>query len=125
MNYSSQITFLYYQDLTYGALFMKDVLGLEQVMDQGFAQVYKVSEKAFLGIVKKDNRLDIKEDTLISLTSKNLINDYNHIKQKEVFHLTDIKDFPQIPLQSFFFEDKEGHHFEIQEFKNIEDQLRF
>ena len=125
MNYTSQITFIYYEDFSYGEKFIKSVLGLKLVMDQGFAQVYEVNNKAFLGIVKKEDRSMIKEDTLISLTTKTLHQDYKMIQEKEVYQLTEIKDFPQIPLQSFFFEDKEGHHFEIQQFQNIIDQDRF
>lgn len=125
MTYSSLITFLYYEDFSYGETFFNNVLRLKKVMDQGFAIVYQVSEKAFLGIVKKEHRENVKEDTLISLTTKSLKQDYEYIKSKEVYKLSEIKDFPKIPLQSFFFEDKEGHHFEIQEFILVEDQQRF
>ncbi len=125
MEYTSLVTFIYYQDFEYGTKFIEEILELSLVMDQGFAKVYQVSNKGLLGIVSKENRIGIKEDTLISLSTKNVEEAYKKIKNKEVFDLSDIKQFPQIPLQSFFFEDKEGHHFEIQQFLNEKDLLIF
>ena len=125
MKYTSLVTFIYYENFDYGVDFLENVLELEMIMDQGFARVYKVSEKGYLGIVSKDKRLDLKEDTLISLSTNDVQSSYENIKEKEVVNLSEIKQFPQIPLQSFFFEDNEGHHFEIQEFLKEEDLLIF
>lgn len=125
MEYTSLVTFIYYENLKYGISFLEDILGLKLVMDQGFARVYKVSEKGYLGIVTKESRMNIKEDTLISLSTRNVTKAYAKISKMEVENLSEITQFPQIPLQSFFFEDKEGHHFEIQEFLKDEDLLVF
>ena len=116
--YTSQVIFLYYEDLEYGNYFLKEILKLEEVMDQGFAKVFKVNNSAYLGIVKKENRTDIVEDTLVSLTVKDVDYAYNTIDKNELQNLTEIKFFESIPLRSFFFEDKEKHHFEIQQFLN-------
>jgi hypothetical protein len=53
LQYSSSITFLYYDDFTYGSKFVENVLQLDLVMDQGFAKVYSVNEKAFWALCKK------------------------------------------------------------------------
>ena len=39
MKFFSQITFLYFEDLTEPALFFEGTLGLEKVDDQGFAKI--------------------------------------------------------------------------------------
>lgn len=116
--YSSLITFLYYEDFEYGNEFLTNILKLEEVMDQGFAKVFKVNNSAYLGIVTKENRDLIKEDTLVSLTVSNVEEAYKNIFKEELVNLTEIKYFESIPLRSFFFEDKENHHFEIQQFLN-------
>jgi hypothetical protein len=125
MKYTSAITFLYYEDFTYAAKFFEDVLQLELVMNQDFARVYLVNEKAYLGIVKKRDKVEGPGNTLFSMTTENVEDEYKRISQLEVFNLTDILYFESIPLKSFFFEDKEGHKFEIQQFLKEEDTNRF
>ncbi len=51
MNLSSQITFLYFKELTGPAHFFEEILQLQKVVDQGFARIYKISGGAFIGIV--------------------------------------------------------------------------
>ena len=116
--YTSLITFLYFEDVDYGNYFVKEVLQLEEIMDQGFAKVFKINEAAHLGIVTKENRALIKEDTLISLTVQDVDKAYKNINKEALYNITEIKFFESIPLRSFFFEDKEGHHYEIQQFLN-------
>lgn len=125
MKYSSAITFLYYEDFSYGADFIENVLQLDLVMDQGFARVYEVNEKAYLGIVQKRDKDAFSGSTLFSLTTHNVAAEYERVKSIKVYNLTEIKHFESIPLKSFFFDDKEGHKFEIQQFINEEDVKRF
>jgi len=125
MKYTSAITFLYYEDFSYGKKVMEDILELELVMEQNFARVYKVNEKAFLGMVKKRDKDESSGNTLFSLTTRNVEMEYKRLRQFEVYNLTDMMYFESIPLKSFFFEDKEGHKFEIQQFLDEEDKQRF
>jgi hypothetical protein len=124
MKYNSSVTFLYYKDFSYGIDFMESILNLELVMNQDFARVYKVNEKAFIGIVKQKES-SVPGSTLFSLTTSNVELEYNRFRTLEVYMLTELKDFPTIPLKSFFFEDLEGHRFEIQQFLTKEDEERF
>ncbi|MCG8579444.1 MAG: hypothetical protein MI866_05985 [Bacteroidales bacterium] len=125
MKYTSAITFLYYEDFSYGIDFFENVLQLDLVMDQGFARVYQVNEKAYLGIVQKKDTSEVSGNTLFSLTTTNLNDEYIRVKQLQVYKLSELKHFESIPLKSFFFDDKEGHKFEIQQFLNDEDVKRF
>ena len=125
MKYTSSITFLYYEDFAYGADFIENVLQLELVMDQGFARVYKVNKKAYLGMVQQNDSTQGAGNTLFSLTTQNVEKEYERVKQLEVYNLTEMKFFESIPLKSFFFDDKEGHKFEIQQFLKKEDVERF
>ncbi|MCU4177065.1 VOC family protein [Carboxylicivirga sp. N1Y90] len=125
MKYSSSITFLYYKDFKYGIDFMENTLQLDLVMDQGFARVYQVNEKAFLGIVEEKDSTDVAGSTLFSLTTNNVDEEYKRVGQLNVYNLTEMKHFESIPLRSFFFDDAEGHKFEIQQFIKEEDVLMF
>ncbi len=124
MKYTSAITFLYYEDFNYGMHF-EDVLGLKLVMNQDFARVYDVNQKAFLGMVKKKAHDEASGNTLFSLTTKDVDAAYKRVRQLEVYNLTEVMHFESIPLKSFFFEDKEGHKFEIQQFLDKDDVLKF
>ena len=125
MKYSSAITFLYYEDFSYGTNFIENVLQLELVMDQGFARVYEVNQKAFLGIVEKRDGNLVSGSTLFSLTTADVESELRRVEQLEVQNLTELEHFESIPLKSFFFDDIEGHKFEIQQFLKEEDVLKF
>lgn len=125
MKYSSAITFLSYEDFSYGINFIENVLQLDLVLDQGFARVYGVNQKAFLGIVQKRDNDEVSGSTLFSLSTRNVESEYKRVRQLRVYNLTEIKHFESIPLKSFFFDDIEGHKFEIQQFLNEEDMLKF
>lgn len=119
--FPSSIVFLYYEDYTYGLQFMTSILGLESVMDQGFAQVFQISETSYLGVVDAKGKNAVSGDTLISLNTNHLDKAYKRVSQSQVHQLTNIELIEKIPLKSFFFQDKEGHRFEIQQFVNQSD----
>lgn len=126
--YSSHITFLYYNDFEKGCKFIEDVLDLECVMDQGFARLYRVGSKSFVGAVKINEgsiEAQNKGGTLISLNTNDVESEYHRVKEFEPKGLTEIKFIEQIPLKSFFFKDDEGYDFEIQQFLKEEDLLIF
>jgi predicted enzyme related to lactoylglutathione lyase len=121
---SSNVTFLYYEDYNQAIPFFENTLELELVMDQGFARVYKVTESSFLGMVRKEHR-NKANDTLYSFTVDDVQSYYDIFNTKDVHRLSKITHFKDIPLKSFFFEDFEGHHFEIQQFLKKEDKELF
>jgi len=119
--YSSNITFLYYNDLEYASRFVEEVLKLKITMDQGWARVYQINKTSFLGIVSLSEEKEYKGNTLVSFNTRNVEKEYERVSKLNVFSLTEIKYFEKIPLKSFFFKDNEGHDFEIQEFINPND----
>ena len=123
--YTSAISFLFYEDFAYGTSFMEEVLDLKLVADEGFAKVYRVNDKAFVGIVQNRNTDAVSGNTLVSLTTENVTAEYERIKTFKLEDMTELKVIESIPLQSFFFRDKEGHRFEVQEFLNEVDRSLF
>ena len=115
ISYSSSITFLYYNDLEYGHQFMRDVLELSLVMDQGFAAIYQISATSYLGIVNRNDRV-VPGDTLVSFNTTDVSLAWERMQTQRVVGLTPMETIVSIPLKSFFFSDEEGHRFEIQEF---------
>jgi hypothetical protein len=123
--YSSNVTFIYYNDLEYGSNFIENILELPLVMDQGFARVYQINKTSFLGIVQLKDKIKYTGNTLVSLNTDDVRKEHTRVSKFDVKGLTKIQHMNQIPLDSFFFKDKEGHDFEIQQFLKKEDQLLF
>ncbi len=119
--YASNITFLYYNDLEYGSRFIEEVFQLTLVMDQGWAKVYQINETSFVGVVRLTEKTEYQGNTLISFNTRDVIEEHDRVSSLDVYHLTEIKHFEDIPLNSFFFKDAEGHDFEIQQFLNPRD----
>lgn len=121
---SSNVTFLYYEDYDKAITFFEEVLNLKLIMDQHFARVYEVTKSSFLGMVKKETRIQT-NDTLYSFTVDDVDLYFKLYSSKDVHYLSKMNHFKDIPLKSFFFEDFEGHKFEIQEFLKKEDKELF
>lgn len=117
---TSNITFLYFNDLEAAKPFFEDVLGLEKAYDPGWACVYRLRDKAFLGAV--DNRsgsikVTSTDSVLISLTVSNIEEVHEALKSSDmIFGLSDIKQVKDMDLKSFFFQGPEGYNFEVEQF---------
>ena len=111
--FASQITFLDFADYAAGKEFMSGVLGLEQVYDIGWAAVYKIAGKAFLGVVNRKPRTH-QDGLLISLTTDACEEWHRRISAH--LEVSPIARVPEAGLRSFFFTGPEGYRFEIQQF---------
>ena len=123
--YSSNVTFLYYNDLEYGSRFIEEVFELTLTMDQGWAKIYQINKTSFLGIVSLSKEKEYKGNTLVSFNTRNVKKEHERVSKLSVSSLTEIQFFEQIPLYSFFFKDAEGHDFEIQQFIKPDDIAKF
>ena len=124
----SQITFLYCRDLARAARFYEDVLQLELCDDQGDARIYRVAEKAFVGIVDGAKGHCQPQETnavLVTLISENVEDWYTYLKECGVKLLTEVKQPQSFPVRCFFFEDPEGYQYEVQRFLDPETARRF
>ena len=115
----SQITFFYYRNLEDAARFYEQTLRFELVEDQQWAKIFRVAERAFVGIVAGDQGFRRPQDYNAVLLTV-LVNDasawYDYLKEQDVRFLTEIQDKPEIQVRCFFIEDPGGYAVEIQEF---------
>ena len=51
---SANIVFAYYKDLARAADFYARVMGLELVVDQGFAKIFRVTDQSYIGLVDSE-----------------------------------------------------------------------
>lgn len=117
---TSNITFLYFNDLNAAKPFFEETLGLEKVYDPGWAVVYRLRDKAYLGAVDNHSgsiQVTSTDSVLISLTVSNLEEVYEDLKGCDgVEGLSAIKQVKDMDLKSFFFTGPEGYHFEVEQF---------
>ncbi len=121
MKFSSQITFLYFEDLKEPALFFEGTLGLDKVDDQGFAKIYRISEGAFLGIVDASQgycKAASERNTLITLVTDDVHQWYEHLKSQGVRIDAPPKSQAKAKVECFFFQGPGGYAFEVQRFLN-------
>ena len=117
---TSNITFLYFNDLEAAKPFFEEVLGLEKAYDPGWAAVYRLRDKAFLGAVDNHSgsiQVTSTDSVLISLTVDNIEEVHESLKgSRGVEGLSEIKQVKDLALKSFFFAGPEGYHFEVEQF---------
>ena len=117
---TSNITFLYFNDLEAAKPFFEEVLGLEKAYDPGWAAVYRLRDKAFLGAVDNHSgsiQVTSTDSVLISLTVDNIEEGHESLKgSRGVEGLSEIKQVKDLALKSFFFTGPEGYHFEVEQF---------
>ena len=117
---TSNITFLYFNDLEAAKPFFEEVLGLEKAYDPGWAAVYRLRDKAFLGAVDNHSgsiQVTSTDSVLISLTVDNIEEVHESLKgSRGVEGLSEIKQVTDLALKSFFFTGPEGYHFEVEQF---------
>ena len=84
---ASQITFLYYTDLAPAQRFYERILGLELVEDQGWAKIYAINGRAFLGVVDEAHgSLKTNPDSavMISLVVEDVSGWYAYLQEQGV-----------------------------------------
>ena len=129
LNLTSNITFLYFHDLPRAKRFFSETLGLPVAYDPGWACVYRLKDKSFLGAV--DNaagsiQVDSTSSVLVSLTVSNIHEVHQALEGAEgVEGLSPIKQVKDMALESFFFTGPEGYHFEVEQFTSGELQQLF
>ena len=127
-NISSQITFLYFDDLNSAVPFFEDILKLELVVNQDAARIYRMAGGAFLGIVdgaKGHCRVQAESAVLITLVVDDVQGWYEYLKENGLKMLTEIQTPEIAPVACFFFEGPGGYHFEVQRFLDPETADKF
>jgi predicted enzyme related to lactoylglutathione lyase len=113
---------MYFDDLKVATHFFEEVLKLEKVYNPEWAAVYKVADKAFVGAVDANLgsiESNIRGGTLVSLTVDDVKPYYEALKDEELLtDISEIREFKDIGVRSFFFKGPNGYDFEIQQFTN-------
>ena len=116
---ASQITFLYYRDLSAAQQFYEGILGLEIVEDQGWAKIYRVNGTAFVGLVDETyGSLKTQPENAVMITF--VVDDvrgwYEYLRENGVKIRQEYGRSESIQIEYFFAEDPGGYVLEFERF---------
>ena len=117
---TSQITFLYFEDMQLAEDFFGTLLGLEKNCDFGWAKTWRIGKSAFIGAVDSAQstlRSASKDGVLVSFVTDRL--EELHHRVSSHYTATPIEEVRGLGFRSFFFTGPHGYSFEIQQFDSL------
>jgi len=120
---TSQVVFLYYDNLEEAAKFYSQVMGFELVEDQGWAKIYQSSASSFIGIVdgaRGHHPTRSENSVAIALGVSDVMVWYQHLVDHNVTIKTQPGFHEGIQVEGFFAQDPGGYTIEIQRFAKPE-----
>ena len=113
---TQQITFLDTNDLQKTADFYKNVLGLEQVLDQGACRIFRICGDAYLGFCEGPVQPEHAEQVVLTLVTDDVDGWASHLREKGVFPDTPPQLNEKYKIYHFYVSDPNGFKLEIQKF---------
>ncbi len=126
----SAITWFYYDSLKEASAFYADIIGLDEVLDVGWAKIFKLPGKAFIGLVdasagKGACQTQETNAVLLTLVVDDVPTWYERLTAAGVQIPSKVKLMEEIQIRTFFLNDPGGYALEIQEFLAPEARATF
>lgn len=121
IGFKGTITWLYYQDIPNMEKFYQQVLGLELIVDQGWAKIYQSSSSGYIGLVDERrgmNKFTEKKAVNVSFILKDIDGWLKYARDNKLFELRDaeISTGPENKYRAFVGYDPEGYYMEFDTF---------
>ena len=112
-----QITWVYTHDLDRSCHFYADVLGLEQIVDEGSARIFAVSDSASVGVCLAwaDRKVE-PSGTCLTLVTDEVDAWYTYLNSASVELEGEPHELPQFGIYACFARDPAGYRVEFQQF---------
>jgi catechol 2,3-dioxygenase-like lactoylglutathione lyase family enzyme len=122
LGFSATVTWLYYKDLPAMQAFYEEVMGLREVVDQGWAKVYQGSRTGYIGLVDERrgmNRATEKKAVNVSFIIDDIDGWFAYVRQRGAFTLrgTGVSDDEAGRYRAFVGYDPEGYFMEFDVFR--------
>jgi predicted enzyme related to lactoylglutathione lyase len=117
LNISSQITWVYTDNLEHTSKFYEKDLELELVIDEGAARIFQVSSTAQIGVcVAFEDRVVDPKGGMITLVTNDVDGWFDRLTKKGIVINRAPHKLEQFNIYTFFLEDPNGYVIEIQQF---------
>jgi len=111
--------FFYYKDLDKAVKFYEEILGLERVLDYGFAKIFRISETSYVGLVDEKEgmhkTMELKTVTLSFITNE-VDSWYDYLVSKGVEMRGSVRSSTRHATRGFVAYDPEGYFLEFETF---------
>ncbi len=111
-----QVTFIYSRDLARSVRFYAEVLGLEQVLDQGACGIFRVAGEAFLGVCTDPARGVAPEGLTLTFVTPEVDAWHDRLVAAGVTVEGPPRENPDFKIYNFFACDPDGYRLEFQRF---------
>lgn len=115
----ANLIFLYYKDLEAAKDFYGGILGLELVLDYGFAALYQMSESTFVGLIDETEGMHSAEEpktVTLSFYTDEIDEWYDYLKEKGVSLRGPVQNAVRHATRGFVAYDPEGYFLEFERF---------
>jgi len=116
---AANLVFFYYRDLAAAQRFYEETLGLERVLDYGFASIHRVGPTSYLGLVDETrgmHRADEPKTVTLSFVTGEVDGWYEHLVARGVPIRSALRDATRHPTRGFVAADPEGYFLEFETF---------
>jgi catechol 2,3-dioxygenase-like lactoylglutathione lyase family enzyme len=127
LNVQANLLFLYYKDLTLAQEFYANTLGLEMVLDYGFAKLFRISETTYVGLVDEQkgmHKASEPKTVTLSFVTEEIDEWYTYLKNKGVEIRGEVGDATRHPTRGFVAYDPEGYFLEFERFLDHEQNAK-
>lgn len=113
-----QVTFLSTADLEATAVFYGQILGLEQVLDQGACRIYRVSDDAFIGFCEHLTTSETSRGVILTLVSDRVDDWGAYLHARGIVLEKEPQLNTRFNIYHLFVRDPNGYLVEIQTFRD-------
>ncbi|NOR14220.1 MAG: hypothetical protein GQ544_00800 [Candidatus Aminicenantes bacterium] len=113
------MVFFYYPDLDEAERFYAGILGLEKVLDYGFAKIYRISQSTFIGLVDETKGMhDPSEPKTVTLSfvTREIDEWYAYLGEHDVEMHRPLEGTSRLPIRGFVAYDPAGYFLEFERF---------
>lgn len=122
LGFKGTVTWLYYRDVLGMQDFCEQVLGLELLVDQGWAKIYQVSNAGFIGLVDERrgmHQFTEKKAVTVSFLLDDVEGWFAYVRENNTFELRSagVESGPDGKYRAFVGYDPEGYFLEFDRFE--------
>ena len=119
LSIQANLVFFYYPDLEEAENFYSGILGLEKVLDYGFAKICRTSPTSFIGLVDETKGMhDPSEPKTVALSfvTQEIDQWYRYLSDQGIKMSGPLKDASRHPTRGFVAYDPAGYYLEFERF---------
>lgn len=113
------LVFFYYPDLDEAERFYAGILGLEKVLDYGFAKIYRISPSTFVGLVDETKGMHAPSEpktVTLSFVTWEIDEWYTYLNEQGVKMHRPLEGSSRLPIRGFVAYDPAGYFLEFERF---------